>query len=275
MNKLNISVLFISGVLFAGPSFANGNYDLKCTLDDGDQMTVSHVSDTVYIAFLAPGDDPDEGGSVIKLDVPSGGIKEELSDPDLRYPYYTLTGTDGEIDGRVVVSYYINADENKAMTYFSNINNKGKEISKHYCKSDTIKIRDELTTKGIFIKNSQTNSVDNQQQIQKYNADDVIDINVTTSNWSNGTVATYWWKYNITSKIDGLKINGFKVNRGNCGVKLSAESESRMVMKSTFDFGESIYFNVYTNRDYTKCRPLEASVETNYGNFTYNFGRKN
>lgn len=69
MKPLIIPALLIA--LFAAQSaHAGGGYDLQCLLENGEQMTLSHASDTVYISFEKPGGDAEEGGSVIKLDTP-------------------------------------------------------------------------------------------------------------------------------------------------------------------------------------------------------------
>lgn len=50
MKPIIIPALFVS--LFAfHPAYAVGAYDLQCLLDNGEQMTLSHVSNTVYISF--------------------------------------------------------------------------------------------------------------------------------------------------------------------------------------------------------------------------------
>lgn len=50
MKLIIIPALFVS--LFAfHPAYAVGAYDLQCMLDNGEQMTLSHVSNTVYISL--------------------------------------------------------------------------------------------------------------------------------------------------------------------------------------------------------------------------------
>ncbi len=48
-----------------------GAYDLQCLLNNGEQMTLSHVSNTVYISFENPGGDFEEAALLFKLDIPS------------------------------------------------------------------------------------------------------------------------------------------------------------------------------------------------------------
>jgi len=159
MKKLSINILFISDVLFTGSSFANEKYDLKCTLDGGEQMTVSHVSDMVYIAFLAPGDDPDEGGSVIKLDIPSGEVKQAMKYDDGKITFFGIRGESSDDESTVVISYrqdmkiFLGNKEAKhvyadVMTFSSQDKNTGQRIE-YRCITDIIKIRSTLTKNGI------------------------------------------------------------------------------------------------------------------------------
>ncbi|HBI7614568.1 TPA: hypothetical protein K8145_004116 [Escherichia coli] len=293
MNKLSICFLFISVFLFAGSSFANETYDLKCTLNDGEQMTVSHVNDTVYIAFLAPGDDPDEGGSVIKLDVSSGGVKQELTEPGMKYPYFTLTGTDEEIDGKIIVDY--NTDENsKISASFAQIDSKGKNIAKSYCKPDTIKARNGLTEKGVITFH---NSADTPST--NVASKDLFKLSVSEKYRDYSSVRVYFWKYQLISNIDDLKIQKIIVNRGRClinekkityttrvqdqntlnrivnGRKAKQITEDNEVPRTSWDlnYSDVYYFTVTTDSDYGRCRPQEVVIETNKGssNFSWNF----
>ncbi|BEH71262.1 hypothetical protein [Edwardsiella tarda] len=61
MKLIIIPALFVS--LFAlHPVYAVGAYDLQYMLDHGEQMTLSHASNTVYISFEKPGGDFEEIG---------------------------------------------------------------------------------------------------------------------------------------------------------------------------------------------------------------------
>ncbi|CAM4403786.1 hypothetical protein [Klebsiella grimontii] len=289
MKKLSSTIIFLSGFLFATSSFANETYDLKCTLDDGDQMMVSHVSDTVYIAFLAPGDDPDEGGSVIKLDVSSGGVKQELTEPGMKYPYFTLTGTDEEIDGKIIVDY--NTDENsKISASFAQIDSKGNNIAKNYCKPDTIKARNGLTEKGIIaVKNSADTASTN------VSSKDLFKLSVSQKYRDYSSVRVYFWKYQLISNVDDLKIQKITVNRGHClinekkityttrvqdqntlnrivnGRKAKQITEDNEVPRTSWDlnYSDVYYFTVTTDSDYGRCRPQEVVIETNKGSSSF------
>ncbi|WP_374448680.1 hypothetical protein [Providencia sp.] len=152
-------ILMIIGILFTTSSFADEDFDLKCTLDDGVQMTVSHSSHTVYIAFFAPGDDPDEGGGLIKLDIPSGEVKQDILYKDGKILFFGLRGDSPEIENAVVVSFlrdtksflgnngfkYIHTND---MKFISQNKITGENIEDK-CLPDTIKLGHSLTEKGI------------------------------------------------------------------------------------------------------------------------------
>ncbi len=147
MKKLSSYLLL--GSLFASTSvYANENYDLKCTLDNGDQMTLSHSNSTVYIEFLGPKDDPDEGGRVIKLDIPSGEAQQTITRNDVTgTTSFVLRGTGDDIEGAVSVVY--EEYNGKRESYFSTMNSLGSETENHPCKTHTIKASNSLIKKGI------------------------------------------------------------------------------------------------------------------------------
>lgn len=141
-----ISALLAS--LFASASvYADEEYDLKCTLESGEKMTLSHGSDTVYISFKAI-DDPDEGGSVIKLDIPSGEAQQTMTkNSTTGVTAYILRGTGDDIEGSIAVVY--EKHQGKQDAYFSVMNSLGAEIQSHSCKISTIKADSRLLIKGI------------------------------------------------------------------------------------------------------------------------------
>ncbi|EKT65504.1 hypothetical protein [Providencia alcalifaciens] len=152
-------ILMIIGMLFTTASFADDNFDLKCTLDDGVKMTVSHGSNTVYIAFFAPGDDPDEGGGVIKLDIPSGEVKQDILYYDGQIHFFGLRGDSPDSDDAVVVSFLrdtkiflgnegVKHVYTNEMTFISQNKMTGKNIEDK-CIPDTIRLGKSLTEKGI------------------------------------------------------------------------------------------------------------------------------
>lgn len=132
MKPIIIPVLFVS--LFAfHPAYAVGAYDLQCLLDNGEQMTLSHVSNTVYISFETPGGDSEEGGSVIKLDIPSGEAKQTLAaNPGAGIASFTLRGENEDIEGAVAVNY--SEYDGTGDAYYTAMNAMGQETSTVSCK---------------------------------------------------------------------------------------------------------------------------------------------
>ncbi|MEY1581278.1 hypothetical protein AB7Z98_20715 [Providencia manganoxydans] len=149
-------ILIIIGMLFTTSSFADADFDLKCTLDDGVQMTVSHGSHTVYIAFFAPGDDPDEGGGVIKLDIASGEVKQDILHHDGRIIFFGLRGESPDSESMIVVSYrqdmkvFIGKKPHYSdvMTFYT-LNKITGDHTEDKCIPDTIQLGNTLTQYGI------------------------------------------------------------------------------------------------------------------------------
>lgn len=156
---MKIVILMIIGMLFTTASFADDNFDLKCTLNDGVKMTVSHGSNTVYIEFFAPGDDLDEGGGVIKLDIPSGEVKQDILYNDGQINFFGLRGDSYDSENTIVVSFYRdmktfigNKGTKRIYTNemsFSRQNKMTGENIEDKCIPDTIRIGHSLTEKGI------------------------------------------------------------------------------------------------------------------------------
>lgn len=142
-----VATIALVSLLSSTSAFADDEYDLKCTLDSGDVMTLSHGSGTVYIEFLGPEDDPDEGGKVIKLDIPSGGAQPTINKNPVGTQSFVLRGTDDDIEGAVAIVY--EDHEGKRSAYFSVMNHVGKETENHSCQPDTIKSSNTLLTEGI------------------------------------------------------------------------------------------------------------------------------
>ncbi|HBM2882473.1 TPA: hypothetical protein LVL12_000463 [Klebsiella oxytoca] len=260
MNKLNISVLFISGVLFAGSSFANGNYDLKCTLDSGEDMTVSHSSDTIYIAFGKSGtDSEEEGEDIIKLDVPSGEVIQKPGLKTVRAFDYLLYGTNAEMPVIAQVEYNKNPYGEKM--YFATKDKKSQKVEKTNCIPSTIKIANTVTQNGIVFDYGSFAGRDG-------NDNNAIKLNVTSgvTKFAQQTYNRYYWKYTVIAQRDGVKVLEFNVNRGNCDVSLEG-------MNKPLNFSNTVAFTVTTNRDYTKCIPQEAVVKTNFGTHSFNFNQ--
>ncbi|CEE94984.1 conserved exported hypothetical protein [Xenorhabdus nematophila str. Anatoliense] len=147
MKPLIVPALFIS--LFAAQSaHADGGYDLQCMLENGEQMMLSHASHTVYISFEKPGGDSEEGGSVIKLDIPSGEAKQTIiAKSEAGTASFTLRGESDDIEGAVAVNY--SEYDGTGDAYYTAMNSLGQETSTVSCKPGTINVSWSLLQNGI------------------------------------------------------------------------------------------------------------------------------
>lgn len=153
--KLPTILLFLASLFNLNAVYAAGEYDLKCQLENKTALTLSHSDTTVYIAFMTPDDDTDEGGQVIKLDIASGGASQALGTENYtNTKYFVLRGTDDDIDGTVSVNYSLTSDKKSAG--YSVMTSLGKESESLSCLPDTIKVTNNLLGNGLshvgFIK---------------------------------------------------------------------------------------------------------------------------
>ena len=139
-------ITVIAASLLTLSSFANEKHDLKCTLDSGEEMTVRHSINTVYIGLQKPGGDSKEE-DVIKLDIPSGEARQLLSDRGHGQVIYGLRGDNSHREYAAIIQYTKRGNE--VSTYFSEVDKEGNEASKSYCKPNTITVNEALTQKGI------------------------------------------------------------------------------------------------------------------------------
>lgn len=147
MKSAILPALLIS-LLTATSVYANENYDLQCTLTDGNQMTLSHSKDTVYIAFLGPNEDPEESDSVMKLDLNIDAVRQiKTVSPS---PMLTVEATPVDFDekGTSVHVIFQELERKKYVSYIVT-NSMGREISSMDCKSGTIKTTPNLINQGI------------------------------------------------------------------------------------------------------------------------------
>lgn len=144
MKKLSVGVLFISGFLFAGSSFANV-MDLSCDFKNGGDMLVTHDDESIYIAYSDPKFSPDD--NVIILGKSSENV-EQVVIPATQYAEFSLSGiTDQNI--MVYISYIPKNLDGIPVADFSLSNDKGKITQTGKCIGDTIKIRNNLLEEGI------------------------------------------------------------------------------------------------------------------------------
>ncbi|MER2910077.1 hypothetical protein [Morganella morganii] len=144
MKNLRSVVLFISGVLFSGPSFANVT-DLSCDFKNGGDMLITHDDDNIYIAYSDPKFSPDD--NVIILDKSSKNV-EQVTIPATQYAEFSLSGITDQ-NTMVYVSYIPKNQDGIPVADFSLSNDKRKIIQKDKCIVDTIKTKNNLIEEGI------------------------------------------------------------------------------------------------------------------------------
>lgn len=260
MKQLIIPALLVS--LFAvHPAYAEGAYDLQCMLDNGEQMTLSHIENTVYISFEKPGGDSEEGGSVIKLDIPSGEAKQTVAaNPSAGTASFTLRGESEDIEGAVAVNY--SEYDGTGDAYYTAMNAMGQETSTVSCKPGTIKVSISLLQRGINGVGSQqgnTQTSYQQQQAQQFTTPPFkVQFGSAVSNegWN-----TKYGVIQITITEDNVVLKSIRVNRGNCKM----ESVGNRTLPAKYKFGDVATFK------YMKCgRIIEASIVTDTGSWTFN-----
>ena len=262
--KIKAMAIFLSSILASASAFASD--DFKCTLDSGDVMTLSHVSSTVYIEFIGVDDDPDEGGSVIKLDIASGGAQQSLNESAVGSQSFTLRGTDDDIDGAIAVVY--EKYDGKESAYYTLMNTMGKEVVNLACKPTTIQARNTLLTNGIV-------EIAAQQQIQSNDAPAVAKSEPKNSEPANpfkiwvgerlfeyGTIKTPYRTVNITSTADNLIINEVTVNRNQCSASIGNPKKP-----IELPFGATATYDY--NIQHRRCDVVEIVVKTNKGDLTF------
>ncbi|HBZ7679715.1 hypothetical protein WJ058_23205 [Klebsiella variicola] len=124
MKKLSFGVLFISGFLFSGSSFANVT-DLSCVFKNGGNMLITHDDESIYIAYSDPEYSSDD--NVIALDKSSKNI-EQVFIPNTQYAEFSLSGITNE-NTMVYVSYIPKNLDGIPVADFSLSNDKGKMLN--------------------------------------------------------------------------------------------------------------------------------------------------
>lgn len=149
MNIVKTKVsLYLLILLSSSSQAGQENWDLICTLDTGEVMTLSHKKDTVFISFESQDKSSDKGRTVIKLDTNSGEAQQSITVNDVTDSrVFVLRGTGEDIEGAIAIAY----EEYKGQpgAHISVMNPTGKEIESHACLTDTITTRNNLLYKGI------------------------------------------------------------------------------------------------------------------------------
>ncbi|WP_447868306.1 hypothetical protein [Rahnella aceris] len=76
------------------------------------------------------------------------------------------------------------------------------------------------------------------------------------------------WQLTLTSTDNDITIQSFTLNRGNCLISFPGRGQN---VNKHLAYGQTLSFTTPSNGAFTKCKPLELSVQTSKGNFTYNW----
>ena len=152
-----------------------------------------------------------------------------------------------------------------------------------------IKLDKDTVTNNIvaYANSDDIDSNNNSDFIQK----DLVKLSVSGKYKNAGVARYYFWKYQIISKVDNLKIDKITVNRGRCHINESKRTFFTKVNEHNLldsihnqgrnqitvdnetprtdwelNYGGVYYFTVSTDSDYGKCKPLNVVIETNQGN---------
>jgi hypothetical protein len=261
MKNLVVAAFFVS-LSVSAYTIAEEQYDIKCTLESGEVLTLSHSKDTAYIEFLAADDDPDEGGSVIKLDIPSGGAQQFLNNVGGVNQSFILRGTDSDIEGAVAVGY--EKHDGKVDAYFSSMDTMGKETARHACKPETIQAAQTLLVSGIGIKvpgqKNQSGGIGSTTASAP--TDNPFKISIGERMFKYGAVQTPYRTVNIVSTSDDLTINSVIVNRNQCSESIGNPKKAVKV-----PFGSTITYDY--NIQYKRCDIVEVVIKTNKNDWTF------
>lgn len=76
------------------------------------------------------------------------------------------------------------------------------------------------------------------------------------------------WQLMLTSLENDITIQSINLNRGNCLISMEGRGHN---VNKRLGFGQTLSFTTPSNSSFTKCRPLELSVQTSQGVFTFNW----
>lgn len=76
------------------------------------------------------------------------------------------------------------------------------------------------------------------------------------------------WQLTMTSLENDIIIQSFSLNRGNCLISYPGRGQN---VNKRLGYGQTLTFTTPSNDTFTKCKPLELTVQTNKGTYTYNW----
>jgi hypothetical protein len=278
INKVISGVVVLTACMYS--NFSSANLDNSC---DGEQsifsdytvkgnkyVAVCYVNDKIRYVFGKDGDKPD-----ILLNVPKDKVEFSLSgngDQSITIPNGAYSYTVGEyLRGGPFIQVW------KNQKLISEIELGGKVLENNISDYANPDIESNI--------NSNSNSNSNSS------AKDSFKLSVSGKYRDIAPGRYYFWKYQLISNMDDLKIHKITVNRGRCSVneskitymtrvqeqnmlnrvhygsKAQQITEDNEVPRTSWDlnYSDVYYFTVSTDSDYGKCKPQEVVIETNQG----------
>ncbi|EPH2853901.1 hypothetical protein P5G64_09860 [Serratia nevei] len=76
------------------------------------------------------------------------------------------------------------------------------------------------------------------------------------------------WQLTLTSLENDITIQSLTLNRGNCLISMAGRGKN---VNKRLGYGQTLSFTTPSNNGFNKCRPLELTVQTSKGDFTFNW----
>ncbi|CAI1017385.1 hypothetical protein [Serratia liquefaciens] len=76
------------------------------------------------------------------------------------------------------------------------------------------------------------------------------------------------WELTLTSLDNDITLQSLTLNRGNCLISMAGRGKN---VNRRLGYGQTLSFTTPSNGGFSQCRPLELTVQTNKGDFTFNW----
>lgn len=76
------------------------------------------------------------------------------------------------------------------------------------------------------------------------------------------------WELTLTSLENDITLQSLTLNRGNCLISMAGRGKN---VNKRLRYGQTLSFTTPSNGSFSQCRPLELTVQTDKGDFTFNW----
>lgn len=76
------------------------------------------------------------------------------------------------------------------------------------------------------------------------------------------------WELTLTSLENDITLQSLTLNRGNCLISMAGRGKN---VNKRLGYGQTLSFTTPSDGGFSKCRPLELTVQTDKGDFTFNW----